>query len=254
MIPQLHRYLEFHTLKNWKLLSEVGQDMIDIVNDGDLPLELGDVANIKSSHRNTEPIPCPPNYLDVIHMDIRYGDCKSIGGAYYVLLLVDRATHFSWVYALWSLNHSMLPPLAGSLKMALWNGHGRLPWLWHSLTSWTCRCHMNIGIGLYTMLFKSPIIFQAQSMALQLLLLSWFMGSNLIIMFYFIYSLQDSSAMFMMVFVLEMVLRIKQFRALSSDDVANQMASSFAVHTLIRFTTLLITSLMKVRAHLILLI
>ena len=38
-------------------------------------------------------------------MDIGYGDCKSIGGACYVLLLVGRATCFSWVYALWSLNH-----------------------------------------------------------------------------------------------------------------------------------------------------
>jgi len=91
-IPQLHRYLGFCTLKNWKILSEVGQDTIDIINDGDIPLELGNVANIKISRRNKEPIPRPPNYLDVVHMDIGYGDCKSVGGSRYVLLLVDRAT------------------------------------------------------------------------------------------------------------------------------------------------------------------
>ena len=104
-IPQLHRYLGFCTLKNWKILSEVGQDTIDIINDGDIPLELGDVANIKISRRNKEPIPRPPNFLDVVHMDIGYGDCKSVGGSGYVLLLVDQATRFSWVYALHSLNH-----------------------------------------------------------------------------------------------------------------------------------------------------
>jgi len=48
-IPQLHQYLGFCTLKNWKILSEVGQDTINIINDSDIPLELGNVANIKIS-------------------------------------------------------------------------------------------------------------------------------------------------------------------------------------------------------------
>jgi len=73
-------------------VSEVGQDMINIINDGDIPLELGDVANIKISRRNKAPIPRPPNFLDVVHMDIGYGDCKSVGGSQCVLLLVDQAT------------------------------------------------------------------------------------------------------------------------------------------------------------------
>jgi len=44
-------------------------------------LELGDVANIKQSCRNTLPIPRPNAYLDVVHCNIGYGDCKAIGGA-----------------------------------------------------------------------------------------------------------------------------------------------------------------------------
>jgi len=66
--------------------------MIDIINDGDIPLELDDVANIKISRCNKEPIPRPQNFLDVVHMDIGYRDCKSVGRSRYVLLLVDRAT------------------------------------------------------------------------------------------------------------------------------------------------------------------
>jgi len=104
-IHQLHRYIGFRTLKNWHSLIDVGQPTIDIINDGTPPLELGDVANIRTSRRNTTPIPHPPNFLDVVHLDIGYGDCKAVGGAKYVILLVDQATRFSWVYALRSLNH-----------------------------------------------------------------------------------------------------------------------------------------------------
>ena len=104
-IHQLHHYIGFRTLKNWHSLINVGQPTIDIINYGTPPLELGDVANIRTSRRNTTPIPCPPNFLDVVHLDIGYGDCKAVEGAKYVILLVDWATRFSWVYALHSLNH-----------------------------------------------------------------------------------------------------------------------------------------------------
>ncbi len=68
-------------------------------------MELGDVANIKQSRRNTLPIPRPNAFLDVVHCDIGYGDCKAIGGARFCLLLVDRATRYVWIYALKSLCH-----------------------------------------------------------------------------------------------------------------------------------------------------
>ena len=68
------------------------------------PLELGNVANICARHCSMTPIPCPPNFLDVVHLDICYGDYKAMWGTKYAILLVDHAT-FSWVFALWSLNH-----------------------------------------------------------------------------------------------------------------------------------------------------
>ena len=107
-IHQLHHYLGFHTLKSWEQLLNIGQDVFDLaLNLGDTPLELGDVAIIKSSHFTCTPISWPANFLDAIHMDISFTDtdCQSVGGAKYILLLVDWATCYIWIYALCSVTH-----------------------------------------------------------------------------------------------------------------------------------------------------
>ena len=86
----------------------VAQDNISIVDNGDVPIELGDVANIRKARRNTQPIPRPKSFLDVVHCDIGYGDCKAVGGAKYCVLLVDRTTRNTWIYALKDLTHKSL--------------------------------------------------------------------------------------------------------------------------------------------------
>jgi hypothetical protein len=89
-------------------LETTGQETIKIAKGNEIPLELGDVANIRHSRRNTKPIPRPPEYLRTVHMDIGYGDCVSIGGFRYVLLLVDRATRFQWIYGLTSMTQDCI--------------------------------------------------------------------------------------------------------------------------------------------------
>jgi hypothetical protein len=42
--------------------------------------------------------------LDAVHIDIAFGDCLSIGGFRYALILVDRATRYNWTFGLKSLS------------------------------------------------------------------------------------------------------------------------------------------------------
>ena len=39
-------------------------------------------------------------YLDKVHLDIVHGDCVSLRGFRYALLLVDAATHYTWFFGL----------------------------------------------------------------------------------------------------------------------------------------------------------
>jgi hypothetical protein len=74
-VPQLHRYMGFRKPKDWNEILELSQENVTLsLDDGVVPLELGDVANIKRSRRNKTPIPRPPKFLAAVHMDIGYGD------------------------------------------------------------------------------------------------------------------------------------------------------------------------------------
>ncbi len=44
-------------------------------------------------------------YLDIVHIDIAFGDCVSIGGYKYALVFVDPATRYNWMFGLKSLQH-----------------------------------------------------------------------------------------------------------------------------------------------------
>ena len=100
-VPQLHRYLGFRQLKNWSSILDIAQENISLnLNHGDIPIELGNVANLKKSRANKTPVPRPKHFLSRVHMDIGYGDCVAVGGSKYCVLLVDRATRYTWIYGL----------------------------------------------------------------------------------------------------------------------------------------------------------
>lgn len=47
--------------------------------------------------------------MDIVHCDIGYRDCKSIGnGASYFIIFIDRATRYTWIYPLRSLHHDSI--------------------------------------------------------------------------------------------------------------------------------------------------
>jgi hypothetical protein len=108
-IPRLSRYFGFRSFKNWDVLHDVCQPNFSFLNSTYLPLELGQVANIKKARSNKTPIDHPPDFLDVVHCDIGYGATKSIGnGASHCLLLVDQATRYTWIYPLKMLHHESI--------------------------------------------------------------------------------------------------------------------------------------------------
>eukprot|EP00804_Cyclotella_cryptica_P030273 CCRYP_019237-RA/>CCRYP_019237-RA protein AED:0.06 eAED:0.03 QI:0/0/0/1/0/0/3/0/1322 len=73
-----------------------------LLDTGEFPPTLGDFATITNPPRG-KPIKKRRRFLDKVHMDIVFGDCLSLGGYKYALLLVDVATWYSWIFGLQSL-------------------------------------------------------------------------------------------------------------------------------------------------------
>ena len=63
---------------------------------------IGEFANLRKRKRG-KPLPPTKHYMEKVHLDIVYGDYVSRLGYRYALLLVDRATKYTWVYGLQSL-------------------------------------------------------------------------------------------------------------------------------------------------------
>jgi hypothetical protein len=70
-------------------------------------LSVGNIVNIKRG-RKGKSLQRPKTALDVVGMDIGYGDGTSPGGFKYTLLLVDRTTRNTWVYGLRDMTGSTI--------------------------------------------------------------------------------------------------------------------------------------------------
>ena len=74
-------------------------------------LDLGEIATINKSKRNTNPLPLPLHFGDVVHMDIIYGSVTAIEGYRYGLFIVDRPTRSRFIYPMKILKTDILPTL-----------------------------------------------------------------------------------------------------------------------------------------------
>ena len=95
----LQSYFGGRDLKDFRLLSKLG-DGLSVVNSGNDDLEcIGSLVNKKRGkrrrHGKRATVP-----LEVVGMDIGYGDDVSIGGFKYVLILIDQCTRNSFVYGM----------------------------------------------------------------------------------------------------------------------------------------------------------
>jgi hypothetical protein len=70
------------------------------VDGGEFPASLGSYAMIRKSKVVWLTI---DKYLEVVHMDIAFGKCLSVGGFWYALFLVDPATWYDWAFGLKNL-------------------------------------------------------------------------------------------------------------------------------------------------------
>jgi hypothetical protein len=100
-IKQVSHYCGFGSFKNWDTLHNVCQPNFSFIQPTNLPLELGQVTNIKKARSNKTPIDHPTDLLEAFHCDIGYGDTQSANNsASYCMLFINSATGYSWIYAL----------------------------------------------------------------------------------------------------------------------------------------------------------
>jgi hypothetical protein len=77
-----------------------------LINTGEFPLLLGTYATIPKAACGKPIDRLPFKYLNVVHVDIAFGDCISVGGYKFALIFVDWATHYNWMFGLKSLQQN----------------------------------------------------------------------------------------------------------------------------------------------------
>ena len=107
MSEEIHRIMGCRKFRNYKHIldiSKVGAWM----DGGEFSMSLGSYATIRKAKRGQPLDRTVYRYLDAVHMDIAFGDCVSVGGFRFVLILVDRATRYNWAFGLKTLSSSYI--------------------------------------------------------------------------------------------------------------------------------------------------
>ncbi len=77
----------------------------------DAVLDIGCFASLRKKDRNTEPVPRPNKFGDVVHIDIVFGPEISIGNVHYGLLCVDSHSRMTYIYPLHNLTSDIIKQL-----------------------------------------------------------------------------------------------------------------------------------------------
>jgi hypothetical protein len=100
---EIHRIMGCRKFRNYKHILHMSRDG-EWIDGGEFPPSLGSFATIPKAKRGKLLYRSRYRYLDAVHIDIAFGDCLSIGGFRYALILVDRATRYNWTFGLKSLS------------------------------------------------------------------------------------------------------------------------------------------------------
>ncbi len=78
------------------------------IDGGEFPVSLDVFTMIPKAPRGRA-IDCKQSfYLNIVHVDIAFGDCVLVGGFRYSLVFVDQATHYNWVFGLKDLSSASI--------------------------------------------------------------------------------------------------------------------------------------------------
>jgi hypothetical protein len=96
---ELHRAMGCRKFQNYKTLLQVSCNG-KWIDGREFPPSLGSFATIPKAKCGLPLNKTKCFYLDAVHMDIAFGDCLSVSGYKYTLILVDRATRYNWTFGL----------------------------------------------------------------------------------------------------------------------------------------------------------
>jgi hypothetical protein len=117
---ELHRITGCHQFCNYK-------HRVSVTKDGSF-IDSGKTSSFSVKAPHGAPTDCTSyKYLDVVHIDIAFGNCASVGGFKCALIFVDRAMRYNWWFGLKSLQFNNILVAfkafwleAGSLACQFW--------------------------------------------------------------------------------------------------------------------------------------
>jgi hypothetical protein len=93
-LEELHQAMGCCKFQHYKHLPQVSRDG-KWMDGGEFPASLGSYEMIRKSNSGGPIDHHKYKYLDMVHMDIAFGDYLSVGGLWYALILVDCATRYN---------------------------------------------------------------------------------------------------------------------------------------------------------------
>jgi hypothetical protein len=115
LAKELHRIMGCLKFWKYKTIFQVSCNE-ERVNSGEFPPSVGLFAAIPKAKCSLPLDWTTYHCLDVVHMDIAFGNCLSVGNFHNVLILVDCATQYNWTFGLnISVLITSLEPCASSM-------------------------------------------------------------------------------------------------------------------------------------------
>jgi hypothetical protein len=100
---ELHRITVCCRFRNYRHLLVASKDGT-FIDTGEFSVSIGTYATIPKASWGKPIDRTTVKFLDVVHIDIAFGDCLSIGGFKYALIFVDRVKRYNWCFSLKSLH------------------------------------------------------------------------------------------------------------------------------------------------------